>query len=44
MIVVEHVVSPWTPMGRAVPGWRLARLAEGQRLANTLIADGWRVG
>jgi hypothetical protein len=31
-------------MGPAVPGSRLARLAEGQRLANKLIADGWRPG
>jgi hypothetical protein len=31
-------------MGPAAPGSKLARLAEGQRLANKLIADGWRPG
>ena len=31
-------------MGPAVPGSKLARLAEGQWLVNQLIADGWRLG
>lgn len=43
-IVVEHLVQASTPMGPAVPGSRLARVAEGQRLANKLIRDGWRPG
>jgi hypothetical protein len=44
MIIVEQFVRPGTPMGPAAPGSKLARLAEGQRLANKLIADGWRPG
>jgi hypothetical protein len=44
MIVVDHFVMAGTPMGPAAPGSRLARLAEGQRLANKLVADGWRPG
>ena len=44
MIVVDHMVRAGTPMGPAVPGSKLARLAEGQQLANKLIADGWRPG
>jgi hypothetical protein len=44
ILVVEHVVQASTPMGPATPGSKLARLAEGQRLANKLIADGWRSG
>ena len=44
MVVNGHRVEACTPMGPAVPGSKLARLAEGQKLVDKLIVDGWRAG